>query len=223
MKARSAAAGLTHGAAPSGPPPPAAGDDGALDFAVEELNVQRQLKRPGTSYVWALPKNDKPRVVPLPGWVAAAASRHIETWPPRLETLPWEKLTGRPETHKILFRWPTDDSFVRYRLYSEQTWKPALVAAGVIPGPVKDARGRRRYETSRREGPHQLRHYYASVMLGDRVNIRDLAEYLGHDPAITLRVYGHLQKKSHEVARKAMDARMYRPRRVAGGEVTEQG
>jgi hypothetical protein len=54
-------------------------------------------------------------------------------------------------------------------------------------------------------------------MLGDGVNIRDLAEYLGHDPAITLRVYGHLQQGSHEIARKAMDARMYRPRRVSGG------
>jgi hypothetical protein len=31
-------------------------------------------------------------------------------------------------------------------------------------------------------------------MLGDGVNIRDLAEYLGHDAAITLRVYGHLQR-----------------------------
>jgi integrase len=110
---------------------------------------------------------------------------------------------------------------VRYRLYSEQTWKPALVAAGVIPPPGKDARGRRRYETSHREGPHQLRHYYASVMLGEGVNVRDLAEYLGHDPAITLRIYGHLQQGSHEIARKAMDARMYRPRRVSGG--TEPG
>jgi hypothetical protein len=59
-------------------------------------------------------------------------------------------------------------------------------------------------------------------MLGDRVNIRDLAEYLGHDPAITLRVYGHLQQGSHKVARKAMDARMDRPRRIAYGAGTER-
>lgn len=40
------------------------------------------------------------------------------------------------------------------------------------------------------EGIHQLRHYYASVVLAGGVSIKELAQYLGHaDPAFTLRVY----------------------------------
>jgi hypothetical protein len=58
-------------------------------------------------------------------------------------------------------------SIVKARSYSETIWKPALVKAGVIAEPAKDRRGRRRYVTTRREGIHQLRHYYASVMLAE--------------------------------------------------------
>jgi integrase len=193
-----------------------------FDFDKHELHVRRQLKRIGSSrtFVFALPKGDKPgnpktRVVPVPNWVMAYVQLHIETWPPRLLSLPWERATGDPESHKILFRWSTDDSYVRYRLYSEQVWKPALVIALVIPAPVKDARGRRRYVTARKEGPHQLRHFYASVMLSSLVSVNELAEYLGHDPVMTLRVYGHLVPSSHKRAREAMDSQMYRPRAIS--------
>ena len=42
-------------------------------------------------------------------------------------------------------------------------------------------------------GPHQLRHFYASVLLAGGVDIKALSEYLGHhDPAMTLRIYAHL-------------------------------
>jgi integrase len=149
--------------------------------------------------------------------VAAAVHVHIASHAPWPCTLPWEKLTGKPQTHNLLFRWP-DGSYVRYRSYSEQVWKPALSAARVIPAPEADSRGRRRYATSRKEGPHQLRHYYAGVMLSGGVTIKELAEYMGHhDPAFTLRVYSHLQAGSHERARKVFDDKMFRPRAVGDG------
>jgi integrase len=56
---------------------------------------------------------------------------------------------------------------------------PRAEGVGVVPG--------------RENGFHQLRHHFASVALRDGVDIRQLAEYLGHsDPAFTLRVYCHL-------------------------------
>lgn len=199
-----------------------------FDFDRHELHVRRQLKRIGSTrtYVFALPKGDKPgntktRKVPVPRWVMAYVQLHIETWPPRLLTLPWERANGELRSYKILFRWSTDDSFVRYRLYSEQVWKPALVVVQVIPAPVKDSRGRRRYVTTRKEGPHQMRHFYASVMLAKLVSVNELAEYLGHDPVMTLRVYGHLVPSSFDSAREAMDSEMYRPRAISDG--TEMG
>lgn len=46
-----------------------------------------------------------------------------------------------------------------------------------------NSRGGRRYVTTRREGTHQLRHHYASVMLASGVNVKELAEYLGTAPS----------------------------------------
>ena len=191
-----------------------------FDFEQHVLHVRRQLKKLGPDHVWALPKNDRERQVPLGTWAEDATLAYISQYPPRPLALPWESLTGPMQPVKILFRWPTDDSFVRYRLYSEQTWKPALTAAGIIPPPDRDRGGRRRYSTTRKEGPHQLRHHYASVMLADGVSITALAHYLGHhDPTVTLRVYGHLQKNTDELARSVIDARMNRRRNVAGARL----
>ena len=90
--------------------------------------------------------------------------------------------------------------------------------------PRKDARGRRQYTTSRDTGMHALRHYYASITLADGVNIKELAEYLGHgDPGFTLRLYTHMLPSSHERARKAVDARLARLfSTFSHGTVTEQ-
>ncbi|MEU8270530.1 tyrosine-type recombinase/integrase [Sphaerisporangium sp. NPDC049002] len=87
--------------------------------------------------------------------------------------------------------------------------------------PTKDARGRRRYATTRQQGTHQLRHYYASITLAAGVTIKELSEYLGHaDPALTLRVYAHMLTTSHDRACKA-DKHMRRPRSSLGRTETE--
>ena len=53
---------------------------------------------------------------------------------------------------------------------------------------------------------HAARHYYASALLEDGVNVRAVAEYLGHhDPDLTLRVYAHLMPSSEDRARQAVD------------------
>jgi integrase len=182
-----------------------------FDFGGKIVRVRRQVKRLGRVYVFALPKNDGERVVPLSDWNIEVVRRHIEKYPPRPYTLPWEKPGGRPHTCSILFRWPTDDQHVKSRNYSETTWKPALAKAGVIAEPVRDRRSRRHYITTRREGIHQLRHYYASVMLAGGVSIKELAEYLGHgDPAFTLRVYAHMLPCSHDRARAVISERFTR-------------
>jgi integrase len=58
---------------------------------------------------------------------------------------------------------------------------------------------------------HQLRHYYASVMLAGGGSIKKLAEYLGHsDPAVTLRVYAHMLPCSYDRARAVITERFNR-------------
>jgi len=180
-----------------------------LDLGEEKVvRVRRQVKRIGRVFVFALPKNDRERVIPLSDWDVQVLRRHISRSPPRPYTLPWEKPDGRPHTCRLLFRWPADDQHVKSRSYSETVWKPAIARAGIIPEPEKDQRGRARYSTTRREGIHQLRHYFASVMLAGGVSIKELSEYLGHaDPAFTLRVYAHLLPSSHGRARTVINDR----------------
>jgi integrase len=180
-----------------------------LDLDQEKIvRVRRQVKRIGRVFVFAFPKNDRERVIPLSDWDIRVIRRHVSRYPPRPYTLPWEKPGGKPHTCRLLFRWPADDQHVKARSYSETVWKPAIARAGIIPEPEKDKRGRARYATTRREGIHQLRHYFASVMLAGGVSIKELAEYLGHaDPAFTLRVYAHLLPSSHDRARTVINDR----------------
>jgi hypothetical protein len=59
-------------------------------------------------------------------------------------------------------------------------------------------------------------------MLADGVSVKELAEFPGHhDAAFTLRVYTHLLPSSRDRARRAIDARMFRPRAVSDGAATE--
>ncbi|MEV0290984.1 site-specific integrase [Kribbella sp. NPDC050820] len=194
-----------------------------VDFDEMVINVRRQVKKLGSDFVFALPKNDTERTVPMSEGTALTLKQHIEATTPRPYTQPWEKLDGKPLTVQLLFRW-TDDKHIRARTYDELVWKAALAQAGVIPMPGKDVRGRRQYKTSRDTGMHALRHYYASITLADGVNIKELAEYLGHgDPGFTLRLYTHMLPSSHERARKAVDARLARLfSTFSHGTVTEQ-
>lgn len=92
---------------------------------------------------------------------------------------------------------------VRRTDFNDRTWKPALVAAGVIPQP----RPGKRHQAAREHGMHALRHFYASVLLDAGENIKALSHYLGHsDPGFTLRVYTHLMPSSDARARKAVDS-----------------
>ncbi|MQY07266.1 tyrosine-type recombinase/integrase [Actinomadura macrotermitis] len=192
-----------------------------IDFDEQVIKIRRQVKKVGRECIFALPKNDRSRIVPLPDWVADYLREYMEAFPPRPYTLPWEKVGGKPHTCRMLLRWHTDDLHVRARNFSESVWKPALVDAKVIPPaePVKDEKpgkdGKRktrmRYATTRKEGTHQMRHFYASVTLAEGVSIKELAEYLGHhDPGFTLRTYAHMLPCSHDRARKAIDNRMSR-------------
>lgn len=65
---------------------------------------------------------------------------------------------------------------------------------------------------TRENGFHALRHHFASVLLHEGVDIRSLAEYLGHcDPGFTLRTYTHLMPAASDRMRAAID-------RVLSGE-----
>jgi integrase len=177
----------------------------AFDFDESTLRVVRQVKLVRGKPVFAPPKCNKLRDVPLPDSVAAVIKAHLKVWEPVEITLPWKKPDGPPVTHRLIFTGPTG-VVVRRENFNVGAWKPALVSAGVIPARQRGER----HASAREHGMHALRHFYASVLLDAGESIKAVSEYLGHaDPALTLRVYAHLMPSSKARARLAVDRVLY--------------
>lgn len=190
--------------------------DEDVDLDAQMIYVRRQIKILGKTWVFARPKNDTERIVPLANLTTESIRVHQAKYGASEVTLPWEKPTGESRTYRLLFTHPDSGQHLRPKTL-DHYWKPALVKADIIPPPVKTPKGPV-YATTRREGRHALRHYYAALQLAEGTTITSLAELLGHrDPAFTLRVYGHLQPDSHDHARQAIDRRLFRPRAVSDG------
>ena len=166
------------------------------------LHVGYQVKLINGRLVFAPPKRNKERDVPLPARVAAVLKAHMESFPPAEITLPWLRPDGQPVTKRLLFSRDTKGA-VRRTDFNDYAWKPALVAAGIIPEPGKGER----HQAAREHGMHALRHFYASVLLDAGESVKALSEYLGHgDPGFTLRVYTHLMPSSEGRTRRAVDS-----------------
>ncbi|MET9385342.1 site-specific integrase [Streptomyces sp. NPDC002928] len=174
----------------------------AIGFDSGWLHIACQVKVTRGYLVFAPPKRNKERDVPLPDRVAQTLKHHMEAFPPVDVTLPWLRPDGPPVTKRLLFS-RLGGGAVRRTDFNTRAWKPALVAAGVIPEPKPGER----HQAARQHGMHALRHFYASVLLDAGENVKALSSYLGHnDPGFTLRVYTHLMPSSDARARKAVDS-----------------
>lgn len=162
-----------------------------IDFLRRNVHVRRQVKRLGNALVFGPPKGGKDRDVPLPDEVGLRLSAHIADHPPAVVTLPWRTLGGAPASARLLFTTAAAKAITRTP-FVQKHWHPALRKAGVA--------------VARENGFHALRHYFASTLLYDGVDIRALAVYLGHhDPAFTLRVYAHLVPDAADRMRGVID------------------
>ncbi|WP_405619669.1 tyrosine-type recombinase/integrase [Streptomyces sp. NBC_00076] len=165
------------------------------------LRVTTQVKLIRGVAIFAPPKGNKERDVPLPSSVASALRRHTEKHSPVGIKLPWMRPDGPLVERRLIFT-NTADGIVWRSNFNIHEWKPALATAGLIPTPEPGEP----YASARQHGMHALRHFYASVLLDAGESIKAVSEYLGHsDPAMTLRVYAHLMPSSNERARRALD------------------
>lgn len=172
-----------------------------LDMARQTVRVRRQVKIVNNVLCFAPPKGGKEREVPLPATAALQFAAYLEEWPAHSVTLPWRHSQGEPVTTSLVFT-SREHKALNKNYINDRIWKPALVAAGVIP---KREKGKR-FAASRANGFHALRHHYASVALDAGVSIKALAEYLGHaDPGFTLRTYVHMMPSSGDRMREAID------------------
>ncbi|GAA2113815.1 tyrosine-type recombinase/integrase [Streptomyces synnematoformans] len=180
-----------------------------IDFRKQLVRVNRQIKLVRSTMVFALPKGDRVREIPLPEEVAEVLKQHIKGFPPKQLALPWRTPDGEKRTYRLLFT--TDEGKGYHRsVFNQYEWKAALAGAGVIPPREK---GSPRYAAAPDDGMHALRHAYASVLLDAGESIKALSEYLGHsDPGFTLRTYTHLMPQSETRTRQAINGAFTRPR-----------
>jgi integrase len=166
-------------------------DVGLIEMLPHVVHVNQQLRIVEGCLVLAPPKYGIERDVPLPESVAQATAAHLAQFPAVEVSLPWRVPGGKPKRARLLLTREAGTAIRRDTF--NHAWRRAIASAGL--------------KVSRETGTHQLRHHYASVLLGSGdVNIRELAEYMGHkDPAVTLRTYIHLLPSAPDRARKAVD------------------
>lgn len=81
--------------------------------------------------------------------------------------------------------------------YNREIWKPALVAAGLLPDTTF----------------HDLRHAFANTALAEGVPISEVSRWLGHNSiTTTVDLYGHLVPEASGRARDALDRAFARAR-----------
>ena len=159
------------------------------DIVGDDLHIQRQVrentKRTG-GRVFALPKGRKTRLVPLTKYLKEFLLSH----PTSEVTLPWDSISGKPVTVRVFMGY--NGKIISYNGLS-RNWDKALAESGIFRVPYKDKF-------------HKLRHTYASRLLRKGIDIRSLAQYLGHDdPGFTLSEYCHFMIGSGDDVRSALD------------------
>jgi integrase len=175
-----------------------------VDFLRGVVHVQRQVKKVRGKHVFALPKYDKSRDVPLSEPVKLALAEHLRRYPPTTVTLPWDVPGGPSQSHRLVVS-AVRGGVVDAKDFNKDRWKPALRAVGVPCGSYEN-------------GMHELRHFFASVLLDQGESIKAVAEWLGHsDPSFTLKTYTHLMPSSDERTKGVIGA-MYRRRDADTGE-----
>jgi integrase len=165
------------------------------DFAGREIHVTRQVKRVNGRLYFALPKTRKMRLVPLPEQVAFRLAAHIQAHPPVKVTLPVLP-GGRLETRELIFTTRQGTALDR-NYFSLKVWRPALCRAGI--------------SETRENGMHALRRHYTTLLLEHGVNAKAVADWIGDDVGLMLRVYASWLPATADVARAAVDAALVAP------------
>lgn len=158
-----------------------------IDLTRRTLRVDRQLVlMPAKPAFLAPPKTSAShRTIPLPRVVAEELAEHVRQFP-----------TTHPDG--LVF---TDDDgrALRRTAFSRLVWRPLVAVAGAPHG----------------TGFHDLRHYFASLLIRHGESVKTVQNRLGHATAAeTLDTYSHLWPDSDDRTREAVDSVLAAPRRA---------
>jgi integrase len=177
----------------------------AVDFLRRTLEVRSQLvTMPGSAPYLAPPKTPSSyRTIPLPQLVVEALAAHLAAF--EAATVMLEDKTTRPvpTTRMAAFVFTTSAGLPIRRTRFSEVWRAAATRAGLPPTITF----------------HDLRHFYASLLIRHGESVKVVQKRLGHKSAVeTLDTYSHLWPDSEDRTREAVDSVLGVDQR---GEVTE--
>ena len=162
-----------------------------VDFLRRTLGVRQQLvTMPGRPPYPAPPKTPSShRTVPLPQVVVDALAAHLAAFPGRRGRAPGHRRQAGPKATSGpagVHRRRSPDRRTRF----STIWRPTAAAAGLPDGVTY----------------HDLRHYYASLLIAHGESVKVVQRRLGHKSAVeTLDTYSHLWPDSEDRTREAVD------------------
>jgi len=157
-----------------------------VDFLRRQVNVEQQMKHlaPQRPFLGRPKTPSSVRTVPLPDVALEAAAEHLRRWPAQTTM---RAVSGRDE----LLVFTTGRGGPLTRATFNMTWRKAVKRAGLPEG----------------TGFHELRHYYASLLIASGASVKTVQARLGHKSALeTLNTYAHLWPDSEDETRRAVDA-----------------
>jgi integrase len=164
-----------------------------IDFLRREIRIRQQLKRlPGAEpYLGELKSKTSRRTVELPEVVRLALARHIERYPP--VEIEIEDRTDPRHVHRRPARlvFVTAAGQPLHRSNWSTVWRTAVRRAGLPLG----------------FGLHELRHYFATLLIHSGAAVKTVQLALGHSsPMITLNTYAHEWPDALDRTRALVDA-----------------
>lgn len=193
-------------------------DEGpVVDFLRRNLRVQRQIqpKDGGGARVCALKNKASYRDVPIGAVVVDVLAAHLKSYPSSEVEILDETDPSRPAVRRFRLVFTDDGGRPLTRgTFNAHIWAPAVKRAAAA---LRDraartadrdakARLRRLADGLGEAGMHDLRHWYASALIADGLNVKIVAERLGHaNAAMTLKVYTHLFPDDEDRSRDAID------------------
>jgi hypothetical protein len=182
-----------------------------FDFEAQAIRVRRQVKRLGNKFVFALPKNDKERIVPMSAVLARMAKAHIgnDSVRRRSRCRGATRRRGpesRPALHLVIRKNTSGHACTTWSSGSVRSWRPR-----VLPPAEKDNRGRLRYNpTERPVCTRSVITAPASLWRTGSTSKSSLSTSVIYDPGFTLQIYTHMLPSSHDRAGQAVDRRLER-------------
>ncbi len=196
-----------------------------VEFLARQGRVDRQAQTPnrGQPYLRPLKTEASERMIPYPDVVLNALSEHVRIFPPDLVEVDvyTERAAGaKPKTTAVRLLYPSDNGkIIRRSTFVTSVWGPTVRAAeATLRVRAAELRSARRKDDAEQveaaadrlsEGIdfHELRHFYASLLIAQGASVKVVQARLGHKTAAeTLDTYGHLWPDSEDATRKAVDA-----------------